>query len=162
MKWNVATFVVVLAAALLLPQFSPVSQVVAAPPRPLIYVLNPTCFPAGESTVIDVFGQNFGGKVSLLVNGKQVPTVLMASDPAVDGGLQHLQTTVTFPGVGYVNVQVRSQYGGNVMYSTPLAWSYVTSPIHLPDGQAGQPYPLDLSTTVPSVCAFRSKPWYQE
>jgi len=135
----------------------------AAPPRPLIYVLNPSCFPTGVDTVLDVYGQNFGGKVSLMVNGKIVTTVIVPSNPADDGGLQHLQTTVKFAGPGYVNVQVRSQYGGNVLYSTPLAWSYAIGTITQTGSPAGQPYTgPSPATALPAVCNFRDKPWYQE
>jgi hypothetical protein len=136
----------------------------AAPPRPLIYVLNPGCFPAGETTVLDVYGKNFGGKVSLMVNGKIVPTVVVAPNPAEDGGLDHLQTTVNLP-VGYMYVQVRSIYGYNISFSNPLAWSYVTAPRGaIPAGTIGSNYSNDLNVNspLPAVCNFRTRPWYQE
>jgi len=133
----------------------------AAPPRPLIYVLNPSCFPTGVDTVLDVYGQNFGGKVSLMVNGKIVPTVIVPSNPADDGGLQHLQTTVKFNTAGYVYVQVRSLYGANISFSNPLAWSYTFGTTTMTGSPSGQPY-TGPQITLPAVCNFRDKPWYQE
>lgn len=128
-----------------------------APPRPQINVLNPRCFTTNTPTQLEVYGNNLGGQLTLVVDGKDVPTTIDPANPL------HLTTTntVTYPGPGYVFVQVKATYGSNVLYSTPLAWVYVMAPIPLPDGIVNQAYSTG-PVVFPAVCAFRTQPWYMD
>lgn len=127
-----------------------------APPRPQINVLNPRCFTTNTPTQLEVYGNNLGGQLALVVNGKEMAVTADPANPL------HLTTvdTVNYPGPGYVFVQIKATYGSNVLYSTPLAWSYVNGPIQLPDGTINEAY--SAQAALPAVCAFRTQPWYMD